>query len=156
MHVDCRAQSVAVRAPPAEPDGQPVRMPFGDISEQLRRAIDDGNNSIDAAVVIEIAEGHSTIHRGLLKLRPGRGRNILEPLAFEITEHPIGQRRIAAKVSIELRKMREREEKVLPSVVIEDVHAEPPAGEPARAHQQTRALAVIFETAAAREITEQK
>src|SRR6185437_11158943 len=48
------------------------------------------------------------------------------------------------------------EEKVLPSVVIEVVHAEPPAGEPARAHQQTRALAVIFETAAAREITEQK
>src|SRR3954470_14947839 len=51
--------------------------------------------------------------------------------------------------------MRQREEQVFPPVVVEIVHADAPAGELARAHQQSGALRIVFEDAGA-EITEEQ
>src|ERR1017187_3404000 len=51
--------------------------------------------------------------------------------------------------------MRKGEEQVLPSVVIEVVHAEAPAGEHARAHRQAGTLRILLKAAGAAEIMEQ-
>ena len=123
--------------------------------EELRRTVDDGNDGVDAAVIVKIGERHAAMHGGALKFRAGAGGDVFETLASEVAKNTIGQCRIAAEVAIQLRKMREGEEQVFPAVVVEVVHAEAPAGKLARAHQQAGALRIVFEAGGAAEIAEQ-
>src|SRR5580704_2816395 len=73
-----------------------------------------------------------------------------------ISEHTIGERGIATKITSQLSKMRHGEKDILPAIVIKVVDAEPPSGELTGAHQQAGSFAVILKTALGAEISKQQ
>ena len=133
-----------------------MRIVRRDVVEQLRRSVEYGHDGVHAAVIVEVGEGDSAVLGGQLERRPRAGGDILEAAPVQVAEDAIGQRGVTPDVVAQFGKVREAEEQVLPSVVVEVVHAEAPTGQLARTHPQSARLPVILKTTLAAAIPEKK
>src|ERR1035437_839737 len=149
-------ESLPVAPPAMQLHRQPVPAAGRDVVEQLRRTVQGGDHDIDEAIVVEIGKRRPVVHGGLLEVRSGAGGNILEAPSFEVAKDPVRQRGVAPDVTVQVGEVRQGKEQVLPAVVVEVVHAEAPAGQLARAHQQPGTLAKILEERPFAEISKQE
>src|SRR4030095_5762 len=101
-------------------------------------------------------EGGAAIERGRLKSGAGGSGDVCEALAFEVAEYTIGKNRVAAEVAIEWREMGKSEEQILPSVVVEIIHTEAPAGQLTGPDEQSGALCGIVKPLGAAAIAEEE
>src|SRR3984957_9724852 len=124
---DFRAQRRGVASSSLELELEPMLQGTA-IHPQFERLVQRGHRGIDAAVVIEVGEGHTTMHARYGEVRTGVARNICETAA-QIVEHAVGLRFVGVQPAA-------RDEHIQPPIIVEiDETAAPPAPRLAQSKQ---------------------
>lgn len=88
-HLDPRADPVAIAFHPDALDQDPMVVVEGRIVKKFRAAVNDGDDNVHFAIVVEVAEGGAAVRGRNLQVRAGARAKILKFAGLEVAEHGV-------------------------------------------------------------------